>query len=319
MKILYITNLYPCKEKPYYGIFVKEQIDSLYKYASISYDVYFIKGFKSWVYYLKSVFYIPALLIFKRYDVVHVHYGLSGLFLFFFPFFNKKVVLTLHSGEILSEKKKYIQIFITKIILKRVAHVIILSDQMEGIIKKYTNRYSIIPCGVDTAIFNYKPSSIKSDKKNEYILLFPSEPTRYIKNFPLFKSVIDLLITHYNLKISYKCIQNLTRYEIAALMNEADCLLMTSFAEGSPQVVKEALACGLPVVSTNIGDVESLLAGIPSCFISNQFDLKNIAKLVYDCLILGPDRINIRNIFLLKKIDLDSIAQKIFLVYKKNI
>jgi glycosyltransferase involved in cell wall biosynthesis len=42
----------------------------------------------------------------------------------------------------------------------------------------------------------------------------------------------------------------------------ADCLLHTSISEGSPNVVKEALACDLPVVATPSGDIPELLDGV---------------------------------------------------------
>jgi len=41
----------------------------------------------------------------------------------------------------------------------------------------------------------------------------------------------------------------------------ADVLLNPSYHEGSPNVVKEAMACGLPVVAADCGDVRKRLAG----------------------------------------------------------
>src|SRR4051812_3149449 len=48
-------------------------------------------------------------------------------------------------------------------------------------------------------------------------------------------------------------------------MNAADCLILTSMIEGSPNVVKEALACDLPVVSVPVGDVHERLRGVEGC------------------------------------------------------
>jgi glycosyltransferase involved in cell wall biosynthesis len=48
-------------------------------------------------------------------------------------------------------------------------------------------------------------------------------------------------------------------------MNAADVLLVTSFTEGSPTVVQEAMACNLPVVSVDVGDVRERLQGVAAC------------------------------------------------------
>jgi len=60
------------------------------------------------------------------------------------------------------------------------------------------------------------------------------------------------------------------RKEVNLLMNAADCLLMTSHREGSPQVVKEALACGTPIVSVDVGDVKDVVSGTEGCYIAER-------------------------------------------------
>jgi glycosyltransferase involved in cell wall biosynthesis len=50
-------------------------------------------------------------------------------------------------------------------------------------------------------------------------------------------------------------------------LNAADCFLCTSQAEGSPTILKEAMACNLPVVSVDVGDVKQRLGGVANCFI----------------------------------------------------
>jgi glycosyltransferase involved in cell wall biosynthesis len=68
-----------------------------------------------------------------------------------------------------------------------------------------------------------------------------------------------------------------TREEVNLAMNAADCLLMTSHREGGPLVVKEAMACGTPVVAVKVGDVEETMTGVEGCYVASH-DVKDVAS-----------------------------------------
>ena len=61
-------------------------------------------------------------------------------------------------------------------------------------------------------------------------------------------------------------------------MNACDVLLMTSLHEGSPNVVKEALACNLPIVSTDVGDVRNRIGALDGCVVCATDDPATIAE-----------------------------------------
>ena len=66
-------------------------------------------------------------------------------------------------------------------------------------------------------------------------------------------------------------------------MNAADCLLITSDAEGSPSVVQEALASNLPIVSVAVGDVVERMEGVPGTRIARR-DPDSLARALIELL-----------------------------------
>lgn len=306
--------MYPSKELPYYGIFVKEQLEEMQKDSSLKIDLFYIDSAKKGrLEYLKSIFRIPAKIKKENYDIIHIHYGLSGLFLLFFKP-EAKVYLTLHGGDILIEQGKFIQVYITKIILSSVNKVIILNKEMESILRRYNVKYEIIPCGINTAFF--KPAKKQIEKNtNRKIIIFPGDPNNEVKKFSLFIEVISLLKTLCpSWDISYNSIHNLSRTGVLNTLNSADCLLMTSISEGSPQVVKEALACNLPVVSVPVGDVQKILSNIPGCYVSSSRKPSDLSGLLIQS--LSNRSGNIRDCFLKKYIyDNSWVAKRIISEY----
>ena len=119
----------------------------------------------------------------------------------------------------------------------------------------------------------------------------------------------------------YKDIEELvmigvTREEVPYWINASNLHLLTSDQEGSPNSVKECLACGVPVVSTNVGNVEDLLSGVEGCFISAEKDPKELAFLVDKSLKEFPYK-SIRDKFISKGFDMDYVAKKIVGLYKE--
>ena len=103
-----------------------------------------------------------------------------------------------------------------------------------------------------------------------------------------------------------------SRPEVAVLMNAVDCLLMTSHSEGSPQVVKEAIACGCPVVSLDVGDVAEQIEGT-DCGVIVERTPEAIATALFDQLEKPRSSCPTEKI---KQIDNHLIAARITEIYK---
>ena len=82
-------------------------------------------------------------------------------------------------------------------------------------------------------------------------------------------------------------LRGFTRAEVTRWMCAANCLLMTSKTEGSPQVVKEAMACGCPIVSVDVGDVAERTSGVEGCYVVPTREPKDIAEALRKALAFG--------------------------------
>jgi len=310
--------MWPQKSNPDVGIFIKEQVDSLKKkYPELLFDTYIIKGSEGKLNYLKSIFDLRKLLKQKLYNIVHIHYGLSAMFLLFL---GKKLLskssfmLTLHGSDIMPQAGKYLQQKISLMASKRSDMVIAVSYSMQGILQRNNIKHENIPCGVDTVVFDIHNHD-RAGLNNKNIVVFPSRPGNKVKNYSLFLGVMDIVSkTFKNLQV--ETIENMNRQEVAELLNRAKCLVMTSISEGSPQVVKEALMTGLPVVSVNVGEVNKILKGLPNCYISKHYNSDEIAGYVNVILNTDINRSELRNTFMRKGYDQSSICKKIYCIYK---
>lgn len=317
MKVLLVTNMYPCTENPTYGIFVQEQERAItHEYPNVHYTVVFINGRQDKSEYIKSIFKIRTLINKQSFDLIHVHYGFSGLFLLLGKLPKKiPVLITLHGGDIQAEQGKNVQVWFTKQILKKANAAITLNKQMDDIVKKYVKYTKIIPCSVNTNLF-IPPSTPKfTTPQEELHIIFPSDKNRSVKNYPLFEKTISILKKKYGIKCHTSEIKNMSRTEVAQLYQNANLMIMTSISEGSPQVVKEAMACNLPVISTNVGDVSLLLENVKNSAVSTKMEAEELAKLAYQAINNQIKGIDGRDKIFQMHIDDQSIAKYIYQIY----
>jgi teichuronic acid biosynthesis glycosyltransferase TuaC len=315
MKVLYVTNMYPVEDYIYFGIHVKEQIDSL-SIDGLYVEVCFINGRDRKWNYFKSISDIHKRLKENKFDLIHVHYGLSALFLLFYqPLI--PVVLTLHSGELYRKKGLFnhlAQRSITMAILKYTNKIIVLNDDMLTLLDQYRQKLVKLPCGTD---LNFFKEGKKSRPQNELILGFPGNKVRKEKNYKLFQEIIAELSK--TLKIRVVEFHNFTRIEVLHNLQNVDVLVMTSLVEGSPQIIKEAMACNKPVVSTNVGDIADLLRDVKNCHVINGFKPEPFFKPIQEILSLPMKhrKSNGRQKLKQMELGLDQVAKSVLKVYKE--
>lgn len=282
MRILVVTNMYPGHDEryPYVGIFVKEQVDCLVDHNTV--EVLVIEGFRGFLHYVWGFFSAWKTCLLGRYDVVHVHYGLTAAFISLLPAsFKKKVVVTLHGGDILPAQGRHVQVAITRRCIAHAGLVLCVSEEMAQAARPHARQVEILPCGVDDRFFQ---PAIAGPSPRPVKVIFPGDPHRAVKNHGLFQSAISAY-QHLFGPVEVVVLHKLSREQVLHAMQTSSALLLTSISEGSPQVVKEALACDIAVVSSDVGDVRSLMAATPGTGI---FPLaatpEAIARLLHDCI-----------------------------------
>jgi glycosyltransferase involved in cell wall biosynthesis len=174
----------------------------------------------------------------------------------------------------------------------------------------------VLPNGVDLDLF--KPLDKKEcrinlgwDLDNKYVL-FASKPDKMVKNFALAQATMDRIkINSAELKIIY----NIDHSQMPVYLNAANVLLLTSKWEGSPNTVKEAMACNLPVVATKVGDIEYLFRNTEGYYYTDPDPDKLAEKISF---ILSSNLIpNGRQRIMELELDSISIANKIIEIYEE--
>lgn len=311
MKVLHITNNYPTPKNPVFGIFVKEQIDSLGD-KKIQNAVFFINGReKGRMEYLKASLRLRKYLSKNQFDIIHCHHALSAVSLILSGRSKfSKMIISIQSDPI-NENGKLVFKFI-----KKYANAIILKNNSS--FQENKNIY-YLPNGVNTSLFlpidrrvSCKYLSLDPDKK--YILFVSSNFLRQEKRYERFKATLAIL-KEKNHNLEEMSLIN-TRHELMPFyFNAADVHLLTSDFEGSPNSVKEAMACNTSVVSTDVGNVKELLENVKGSFVSNSNEPDELASLVESS--LNSKEKNGRQKIIQLELDIDSVAKKLKEIYLK--
>lgn len=256
MKILIVASY----NKGYFAPFIVEQVEALHR-IGCEIDFFGITG-KGKSGYIKG---LPAL---KRKireynpDIIHAHYGLSGLF----ANLQRRVpVVTTYHGSDINEKSV---LPFSKLSMALSRFNIFVSQRTIDIARP-KNHFALIPCGVELNDLQLTDKIVARERmgldgEKKYVL-FSGAFDNPVKNFPLAKAAMNLIPDAELLEL-----KGFTREQVTLLMCAADAILMTSFTEGSPQVIKEAIACGLPVVSVDVGDVKELVGSLPGCYVCER-------------------------------------------------
>jgi len=212
--------------------------------------------------YLKTNYKLRELINEFQPDLIHAHYGLSGLCANLQR--QVPVVTTYHGSDIHSGG--WI-LKLSQLAMRLSVYNIFVSTKMLEMSGYKKNNACVQSCGLDLNIIKEIPRELAREKlgfdKKQKIGLFSGAFDNEVKNYTLAKAAIDKLTD-----IQLIELKGYSRTEVNLLMNACDFQLTTSHRESGPLVVKEAMACGTPVVSVDVGDVREIMGDTDGCYIA---------------------------------------------------
>ncbi len=300
MKILIVSNMYPSSQKPYSGIFVKNQFEGLKSKLPNDWDISFFYQKRKFTNLLGSLkkYFIQVLkffpYFFKKYDIIHLHF-LSPLIylLLLYKFFHSKtkIIITYHGSDIhnikFNRKRNILSWLVNNFVNTNISVSKSFKEQIQYKLN-VTVDYVISP-GIDDTIFK------NMNIKNQYDILF-------VGSFYEIKG-IDLLISAltairkdysvcfvgsgayldkiYDLKksgVKIDILENLNHQELSVIYNKSKFLVAPSRNESFGLTVSEAMVCGTPCITS---DIQAFNEKITDNENGLLFECNNLNSLIY--------------------------------------
>ena len=213
------------------------------------------------------------------YDLIHVNSGLAAPYGLLQP--SRPVVQTFWGSDLMGDYLGGRYSHVCRFCARRFDASIVRNEAMR---QQLGTDAHVIPAGVDMQKFKPLPRDdalerVGWDAETKHVL-FPYDPTKSHskrldrKNYHLASTVADRAADQLEDPLELQTVSGVPHDEMLYYMNAADALLLTSKLEGSPNTVKEAMACNLPVVSTDVGDVRTRLQDVsPSAVCTTETEL----------------------------------------------
>ncbi|MBF6620087.1 MAG: glycosyltransferase family 4 protein [Patulibacter sp.] len=281
LRVLCLTNMWPRDDHAGYGSFVHSQMDSVAR-RGVRVTVNVIDGRTNKLAYLGAALrFIGRNWRSQPYDLIHAHTGHCGVVASLqrrTPVVVSYVGYDLYgtpvdeSGRI--SRKSALEAWLFRRLPRVVSGTITKSRRMEQLLPTHAQGGNLVlPNGVDRARFRPVPKDEARGRlgwpRETPIALFAANPTNPRKRYDVASEAVAVCqksVPGIELRVCW----GVDPVDVPLLMSAADVLVHPSIAEGSPNVVKEALACDLPVIATDVGDVPELLAGVRNCHVTER-------------------------------------------------
>lgn len=323
-RVLVVTNMWPTAERPTYGTFVAAQVESL-RAAGAELDVLFIRGDRNPAAYVTSIARVRKRARAMRADIVHAHYGLAG---WTASWQRRPMVVSFCGTDLLGAPapsgaitaKSRMAMAMSQLAAVRADTIVCKSENLRQALREPRDRERalVIPNGVD--LRHFSPGDQAAARRRlglrpgAPLVLFPYSTESSNKRVGLARAAVDIVrATHPDVSLAE--VSGVPHDRMPDYYRAADCLVLTSRSEGSPNAVKEALACGLPVVSVDVGDVRRWLDSVPGCEVVEDHP----AVLAGAMIPVLEERGRVDASAVLPQLDQTAIAQQLLRVYRAMI
>ena len=255
--------------------FVRSQYDSLEK-EGLEMRLFPVVG-HGVMGYLKAVVALREVIRQEKPDVIHAHYSVCGhvAVLACLGLCHKPKIVVSILGSFPAQNRKW---KLVRYCVQNLWDATIVKSQRTA--NQLGVPVHIIPNGVNLDVFHPMDhaearKAVGFEDGSKYIIWCSNPYNRPEKNWALAEAAVKLTNGKFQItNATLVAVYDKSPQEVAIYMNAADCLLLTSDSEGSPNVIKEAMACNCPIVTTNVGDVTERLEALDGCYIVEDNDCR---------------------------------------------
>jgi glycosyltransferase involved in cell wall biosynthesis len=325
MRVLVVTNLYPTVTAPAKGAFVRKQVQAL-READVDVALLHVhRAARGRTVYLRLWGAVRRAVEESQPDVIHVMYGGVMAAVVTAPVARAPVVVTFYGSDLLAAHANtrgfmrvsaLLGVHASTYAAVRASGIVVQSQVLADALPRQVDRSRvwIIPDGIDLDEFAPRDrytcqKALGWDPAQKHVL-FPAARTVAAKRFELAEAAMSRL-TSAGHAVRLHELDGVPHAEVPTWLNASNLVVLTSTHEGSPNVVKEALACNVAVVSVDVGDVRERLKGIEGCFVAASTPEDVAAKMA---LALEHDRVSSRAS--MAELSAGHVAQQLIGVYE---
>jgi teichuronic acid biosynthesis glycosyltransferase TuaC len=319
MRVLIVTAMWPTEENPAFGSFVRTQVDAL-RAVGLEIEVLVLEGRVRKLIYPRGMWQIRRRLRQQPADLVHAHFGYCGIVARTQR--RVPVVVTFHGDDVLGTINakgavtfaSRIAAAASRLIARHIDAAIVQTKEMA--VRLDCGCADVIPHEVDLERFRpidrgQARALLGLDPSRPYVL-FAASPGIPVKRYPLARDAVAELRKRMD-DVELVVVHREPQDRLCLYMNACDVLAFPSFQEGSPNIVKQALACNMPIVSTDVGDVREIIEGTPGCTIAPPDTLGFAAALEAQLHAGGRSSGRVR----VAHLACDEVAQQVAAVYRR--